>query len=87
DARPVYDEQGQRQVGQATSGTWSPTLKKSLALATVPAALAQPGTRLRVEHTVEFERRTILATVVPRPFFDPPRKRTNPAAVNREAGP
>lgn len=64
-----------RQVGQATSHTWSPLLKKSIALATVRAAHAAPGTMLELEHTVEFERRRVPATVVPLPFFDPERKR------------
>jgi aminomethyltransferase len=70
---PVYD--GRRQVGQATSGTWSPILKKNLAIATVRSEHAAPGTRLRIEHTVEFARRTVTATVSARPFFDPERKR------------
>jgi glycine cleavage system aminomethyltransferase T len=34
------------------------------------------GTRLAVEHTVEFERRTVTATVVETPFFNPQRKRS-----------
>jgi len=70
---PVYA--GGAQVGRATSGAWSPTLKKNLALATVGAAQAALGTRLAIEVTVEHERRTVPATVVRRPFFDPPRKR------------
>lgn len=70
---PVYD--GGRQVGRATSGTWSPILKKNLALATVESRYEALGTRLRIEQTVEYERRTVTATVVKRPFFDPERKR------------
>lgn len=73
DPLPVTSEG--RQVGQATSHTWSPLLKKSIALATVRAAHAAPGTMLELEHTVEFERRRVPATVVPLPFFDPERKR------------
>jgi len=72
---PVYDGSG-RQVGYATSGAWSPTLKKNLALATVQAPFGQSGTRLQMEVTVEFHRRKVGATVVPTPFFDPPRKRS-----------
>jgi aminomethyltransferase len=71
---PVY--LGTRQVGQITSHTWSPLLKKSIALATVEASLGKLGTELKVEHTVEFERRKVTAHVVRRPFFDPERKRT-----------
>lgn len=73
-AVPVYDG-NERQIGQATSGAWSPLLKKNLALATLKSAHAEPGKRVRVEVTVEFERRTIAATVVRIPFFDPLRKR------------
>ena len=72
-AVPVYDSYG-LQVGQVTSSTWSPTLKRSIALAQVKREWAKLGTELRVEYTVEFERRELPATVVPRPFFDPPRK-------------
>ncbi len=76
DAVPVYD--AGRQVGQATSTTWSPVLKKPIALAQVRAGHGGLGHRLQVEHTVEFERRRITATVVERPFFDPPRKKHTP---------
>ncbi len=72
-AVPVF--RGRTQVGQATSGTWSPIAKKNLALATVRTEHAAVGTRLRIEHTVEYERRTLAATVVPRPVFDPARKK------------
>ena len=72
---PVYDEGGV-QVGYANSGAWSPTLKRNLALATVKAPYGNPGTRVRFEVTVEYERKTVAATVVERPFLDPPRKRT-----------
>ena len=63
------------QVGRATSRTWSPILKKSLALASVRSGYAEPGTRLQIEHTVEFERHRVGGTVVETPFFDPERKR------------
>ena len=33
------------------------------------------GTRLEMEVTVEWRRRKVSATVVPKPFFNPPRKR------------
>jgi aminomethyltransferase len=74
DGLPVYDDAG-RQVGKATSHTWSPILKKYVALTSVLARDAAPGTVLHLEHTVEFERRRVPATVVATPFFDPPRKR------------
>ena len=73
DQVPVYA--AGRQVGRATSGTWSPLLKRNLALASVEARLASPGSELAMEWTVEGERGRVRATVVPLPFFDPPRKR------------
>ncbi len=75
DSRPVYDTRGVF-IGQATSGAWSPLLKKNLALATVKAEHARPGTVVRFEMTIEYERRAVKATVVKTPFFDPERKRT-----------
>ena len=74
DARPVYNNRGEF-IGQATSGAWSPLLKKNLALATVRAESAAPGTEVRFEVTVEYERRTARAIVAETPFFNPERKR------------
>lgn len=71
--RPVYDRR--RQVGRATSGTWSPILKEQIALASVDAIYAAPGTQLQLEWTVEGRRGKADAHVVALPFFDPPRKR------------
>jgi aminomethyltransferase len=75
DARPVYDTRGAF-IGQATSGAWSPLLKKNLALATLKSEFAEPGTIVRFEVTVEYERRAVKATVMETPFFNPERKRT-----------
>jgi aminomethyltransferase len=74
DPRPVYDSRAGF-IGQATSGAWSPLLKKNLALATLKSEFAVPGTVVRFEVTVEYERRAVKATVVETPFFNPPRKR------------
>ena len=75
---PLYDVEGDRQIGYATSGTWSPILKRNLALATVPSSMTAEGTMMRMEHTVEYQRYKVLAKVVKRPFFDPERKRSLP---------
>ncbi len=75
-AVPVY-QQG-RQVGKATSTTWSPTLKKMIALASVSSAQARPGTRLQMELTIEAVRHRVPATVHELPFFNPPRKTATP---------
>ena len=63
-----------RQIGKATSTTWSPTLKKVVALASVAADQSKLGTRIDVEWTVEARRSRIAGTVVEVPFFNPPRK-------------
>ena len=65
---------GGRQVGRATSTTWSPTLKRMIALASVSRESATSGTTLSMELTVEAERKTVSAKIVPLPFFNPPRK-------------
>ena len=63
-----------RQIGKATSTTWSPTLKQVIALASVDAAHGEPGTRIEFEWTVEARRSRTPATVVELPFFNPERK-------------
>ena len=70
---PVYRDD--RQVGQATTGGWSPMIKKYIALATVQSKFSQIGAELSLEMTVEYVRKKVKATVVKPPFFDPPRKK------------
>ncbi len=66
---------GGRQVGYATSGCWSPLLKKTIALAHLEASHSAPGTSVEMEITVEHRRRRATAAVVETPFFEPVRKR------------
>jgi aminomethyltransferase len=75
-AVPVY--RNGRQVGKATSTTWSPTLKKMIALACVSRENSAVGTKLSMEMTVEAVRQPVSAKVVPMPFFNPPRKTAVP---------
>jgi glycine cleavage system T protein (aminomethyltransferase) len=75
-AVPVY--RGGRVVGKATSTTWSPTLKKMIALACVNRKNSAAGTTLNMEITVEAVRHTVLAKIVPLPFFNPLRKTAVP---------
>jgi aminomethyltransferase len=63
------------QIGYATSGCWSPLLKKSLALAHLRTPHFHPGTRVEIEITVEHRRVRADAVVHKLPFFDPERKR------------
>jgi aminomethyltransferase len=67
-----------RQVGRATTTAWSPTLKRLIALATVDAPHFTAGTKLQIEVTIEGTRHFAGATVVPTPFFRPPRKTVTP---------
>lgn len=70
---PVYLDAGrQHQIGYATSGTWSPVLKKNIALATIASEWAQ-GTA-HIETTVEHQRHTVTARIVSPRFFNPARK-------------
>jgi aminomethyltransferase len=70
---PLYADG--EQAGYATSGGWSPLLKRYIALAHLRARWAVPGTRLEIEITVEHRRQRAAARVVRKPFFNPDRKR------------
>jgi len=77
-AVPVY--RNGRQVGKATSTTWSPVLKRMIALATIDRPHYAEGTQVQFEITVEAVRHRVPATVVKTPFFNPPRKTATPPA-------
>ncbi len=63
------------QIGQATSQTFSPILKRYIAIGTVLSDYAQIGTQVEMEITVEYSREKVKATIVKTPFYDPPHKR------------
>jgi aminomethyltransferase len=69
---PVY--MGGKQVCKATTTTWSPILKKMIALASVDTAHSQLGTKLQMEITIEAVRQKVTAIVAKLPFFNPERK-------------
>lgn len=60
----VYDLAGQR-IGQVTSGTASPTLDKSIAMAYLPASAAAVGTSVEVD----IRGQRVAAKVVKLPFY------------------
>jgi len=76
-AVPVFKDG--TQVGKSTSSTWSPTLKKMIALATMKREFCAPGTKVQFEITVEAVRHRVGARVVKTPFFNPKRKTAAPA--------
>jgi len=73
---PVY--LGEKQVGKATSTTWSPLLKKMIALASVDTEHSKIDTKLQMEITIEAMRQRVTARVVKMPFFSPARKTSVP---------
>jgi aminomethyltransferase len=71
---PVYRDGAQ--IGYASSGCWSPLLKRALALAHLRAPHFAPGARVELEVTVEHRRKRAAAVVRKLPFFDPERKKS-----------
>src|SRR4029077_6167918 len=62
---------GGRQVGYASTSTWSPVLKKYIALAHLQRPHFEPGTSVTMEVTVEHHRRHAPAKVVKTTFYEP----------------
>lgn len=74
---PIYHKQRKsKQIGYATSGTWSPILKKNIALATIGIDYGRPGTEVNFEVMVEHQREIVQAIVGKPQFFNPERKRS-----------
>lgn len=74
EAVPVYSDG--LQIGKATSGMWSPLLKKYIAIARLNPRFTRPGTQVEMEVTIDAQRKLARAMVVKMPFFDPPRKKS-----------
>jgi glycine cleavage system T protein (aminomethyltransferase) len=66
---PVY--KAGHQVGYASTSTWSPVLKKYIALVHLARPHYEPGTSVTIEITVEHHRRQAAARVVALPFYEP----------------
>jgi aminomethyltransferase len=75
-AVPVYC--GEKQVGKATTTTWSPVLKKMIALASIDTDHSKLGARVQMEITIEAVRQKVTAKIVSMPFFNPKRKTAVP---------
>jgi aminomethyltransferase len=68
DGYPVFSLDGTR-IGEITSGSAAPFLKKNIALAYVPIAFIEPGTVV----AVEIRGQLVKAQVVPTPFYKRPK--------------
>ncbi|PYS72064.1 MAG: hypothetical protein DMF73_09245 [Acidobacteria bacterium] len=75
-AVPVFKHD--KQIGKATSTTWSPVLKKMIGLATLKSEFAKPGSNVEIEITVEAVRHRVAARVVKTPFYNPKHKTATP---------
>ena len=62
---------GNVQVGYSSTSTWSPLLKKYIALAHLQKPYYEIGTDVRMEITVEHHRQHAPAKVVKLPFYEP----------------
>jgi aminomethyltransferase len=62
---------GNVQVGYVSTSTWSPLLKKYIALAHLQRPYYEVGTNVRMEITVEHHRQHAPAKVVKLPFYEP----------------
>ncbi len=62
---------GDKQVGYASTSTWSPVLKKYIALVHLQRPHYAPGTQLTMEVTVEHHRLQAPGKVVTLPFYEP----------------
>lgn len=60
----IVDGSG-KTVGNVTSGTMSPSLKKGIGMGYVPAVMADPGTRIHIQ----IRKNAVPATVVKLPFY------------------
>ncbi len=60
----IVDGNG-KTVGNVTSGTMSPSLKKGIGMGYVPAVMADPGTRIHIQ----IRKNAVPATVVKLPFY------------------
>ncbi len=73
---------GKKDVGFITSAAWSPVCKQNVALGTVRSPYGKVGEKLYVEiyyqREMHWSKMMAEATVVDKPFWDPPRKRATP---------
>ncbi|MBL8789413.1 MAG: aminomethyltransferase family protein [Rhizobiales bacterium] len=81
----IYDNR-KTEVGHITASLWSPTVKRNIALAMLRRPYhAERSGNLWVEiyalRELEYHKLMVKAQVVPRQFFNPPRRRANPPGL------
>ena len=80
----IYPGSGssKKEIGFITSAAWSPVCKQNIAIGTVRTPHGKVGEKLRVEiyyqREMHWSRVMAEATVVDKPFWDPPRRRATP---------
>ena len=80
----IFAKSGGRQknIGFTTSATWSPVCKQNIAIATVRTPHGNVGDKLFVDiyyqREMHWSRVMAEATVVDKPFWNPPRRRATP---------
>jgi aminomethyltransferase len=67
----VFSPTDGRPIGEVTSGSFSPTLEKPIAMAMVPPEFSEPGTPL----SIDIRGKPSSGRVVPLPFYQRPRKK------------
>lgn len=70
----VYDAHGGARVGYATSFMYSPMLQSHIALARVRPGLAEPGSGVKLEFTVNHRYEQVAARIARLPLFNPERR-------------
>ncbi len=79
------DRKAKNNIGFTTSATWSPVCKQNIALGTVKCPHGKTGDKLYVDvyyqREMHWSRVMAEATVVDKPFWDPPRRRMTPPGL------
>lgn len=79
------DKRGKKNIGFVTSAAWSPVCKQNIALGTVNCPHGVPGDTVYVEvyyqREMHWSRVMAAATIVDKPFWNPPRRNATPPGL------
>jgi aminomethyltransferase len=79
------DKRGKKNIGFVTSATWSPVCKQNIALGTVNCPHGKTGDTVYVEvyyqREMHWSRMMAAATIVDKPFWNPPRRNATPPGL------